>query len=226
MDDEKHTEAIAAAIGAAIGIPFGPAGSIAGAAVAPYLAALGEGLVQKIRARRLEDVHRPLLEAGVAPEELVRRIEEDERLWDYYRAAVDAAMRTASTRKRRALGLRLTQGVLGKDGFDPELELKIIRGVDAVEEHDLNVLQFISALPARSISDPGEDKPREMNAMHATLEELEARFGRDIVDIVVETLENAGLIDPAGLRMWSDPYIWATTRLGLKVLEAFEEAGG
>src|ERR671923_833410 len=224
MDKETHIDALAAAAGAALGLPLGPGGSVLGAVAAPYLAAIGSDLIQRILRRRLDDVHELMVESHVLPDALRDRIGHDEAFLDLYREVVEVAVRSASERKRRALGLLLVKGMLAQEGYDQELELATVRGIDATGEHDLVILEFLAGLPSRAVRNE-EGKEVQFTAGEGFFRELGKVKGREVLDFVIENLESAGLIDPTGLRKWGDPYVWSITSLGLAVYKAFRDAG-
>lgn len=195
----------------------------AGAATAPYITALGRHTLERIRGQRMEDVHRALADEGVTPEQLKQAVVGDERVIDLYEAAVLAALRSSSHRKRRTLGRALATGVLKEKGWAREYELRILRGIESVEEHDLLVLDHIAGQPEHEVIIPRAREPVRIDAGSAEYYEMKAAFDEEILDFVIENLENSGLVDSSGTHFAGAPYVWVVTRLGRAVLAAFHE---
>src|SRR5947208_3459904 len=115
---ETHAAAgvAATAWGAGGAVAGGARGAIAGATAGALTEYVTDPIVRRIQERRARDVHDALDDGGVTRKRFLAALEGDESVWDLYEAAMAAALRTSSERKRRALGQALARGVLNASG--------------------------------------------------------------------------------------------------------------
>jgi len=227
-DDANLREPIAATIdvvafmaAAATAVFFGPEVSIPAAAAAGLAPHVGKAVARYMRAR-VDDLHAGLIAGGVDLDQLADAIESDEKKMDLWRRVLRAGLESPWQEKRRALGRALAEGTLGDSGFDRDA--RVIKGLDAIEEWDYRVLEFVDRLPERR-SPEHQKAPADGNvARAASLEDLRGAFRDDVVDFVIENLENAGLLDNIGYQLWDSPPTWVPTRIADEVLRLVRSA--
>lgn len=224
--DEEPTIAIAvrtaieaafAAAPAMAGAIFGPEVGVGVAALAPAGAQIAE-TVSNILTSRALDVRAGAEDAGLDFGNLAETITSgDELAIELWRRVVRAGVDSPWQQKRRALGHALAEGTLGELGFDKELHLRIVQGIDAVEQWDVRVLNFIDRIEDDAVSGT--------RARIARIEDLRREFTDIVVDVVIENLESNGLVDNIGrgpgLRSVS---MWTPTRIGDEVLRIIRAA--
>ena len=173
---------------------------------------------QKRRAEQLGDAASELLD----PEELFRRIREDERLADMFEEAVAAAVASSSEDKIRLLGRALAAGALATDEAKIDAMQEMIRVASELEAVDIRALIFFGS--GSSTRDPDWDLKDQLQYDPAT-----AR-------IVVARLERLGLFGSESSGWVSFPEDkddhsvevdaeWVVTVAGERVLEVLGELG-
>lgn len=216
-------EASFAAAPSVVDLFFGPVAGIAAAAGSPVARNIAEALGARL-ASRVEDVREGAVAGGIDLDELAKAVEESEIVMDLWRRAVRAGIESPWERKRRALGRALAEGALGVLGFDKELHLRIVGGIEGVEQYDVRLLDYIDRLQERSVTN---ERGEELNlpAKAARIEDLEQEIAwRPALDIVVENLKTRGLIADVGWGYPGGVSSWVPTVLGLEVLRVIREA--
>jgi hypothetical protein len=238
-------EAAVAAAPTVVDLFFGPGAGIAAAGVSSLGPRVGDAVAARL-SRRVGDVADGARAAGIDFDALAEAIEKDELVMELWRRSLRAGIESPWQQKRRALGRAMAEGSLGELGFDKELHLRVIQGLEAVEEWDIKVLEYVDGLPERvvqfdassvvsasasSTSYTTLDQERggtegevKLNAKVVREEELLSVFIPDVVDFVVENLESAGLIDNVGLGTYNSISMWTPTRIGLEVLRLIRAA--
>jgi hypothetical protein len=208
--------------GAAAAGPRGALTSAAAALITPYIT---DPLLRRIHEARVADLLEPLEVAGVTPDRLRSTIEADESVWDLCQAATEAALHTASERKRRTLGHALARGVLSDAGWAREHELRVIQGISVVEASDLLVLDHMMNTPAHDVTAPRARQPTHLEAGSVEEGELKAAFDNDMLDIILENLTSTGLLWSPGIHIAGAVFSYKPTALGRAVWQAFKDAG-
>ena len=250
---ELRSQALASALGAAVGLPFGPAGGVVGAAVGPFFVPAAEQILTEIgldgRRRSGELIAAGCDASGLDPEEFLRRILSDEKLRLLAGTAIAAATRTAWEDKLPTLGRSLASGVLAADEAAIDTEQLIESAVAEMEAPHLCLLELLICWypspgggepePSRDVSDPTARPPGEF--WHAglrvwTTREIENARPRlrPVLLSLLGMLQRHGLavqeadtgtLGPLANRRGPAQPTWTPTELGALVYQRFLQAG-
>ena len=144
---ELGSQALAAALGAAAGLPFGPVGGLIGAAAGPSLVPAAEQILIELGLDGKRRSGAALASAcdvsGFPLEEILKRISSDERLRLLAGIVIASATRTAWDDKVKTLGGSLASGLLATDDAEVDREQLIIASISDIEAPQLCLLELL-----------------------------------------------------------------------------------
>lgn len=146
---DRNARALSAGVGALIGLPFGPVGSVAGAALGPLLEPYVSDIMYLIgqagRRRGAEALAEACEGTDLSVDETLSLIFADERYLLLAATAVFAAMRTTWEGKVPTLGRSLASGLLASDDAEVDTEQLIMLAVADIEAPHLALLDLLVA---------------------------------------------------------------------------------
>jgi hypothetical protein len=144
---ELGSQALAAALGAAAGLPFGPVSGIIGAAAGPALVPAAEQILTELgldgRRRSGAALAAACDVSGLPLEEILKRISSDEKLRLLAGIVIASATRTAWDDKVRTLGRSLASGLLATDDAEVDTEQLVIASISDIEAPQLCLLELL-----------------------------------------------------------------------------------
>lgn len=144
---DRHAQALAAGLGAVAGVPFGPVGSIVGAALGPLLVPVAEEIFREVgmdgRRRSGEALAATCEASGLSAEETMRRALSNEKSRLLSATAIVAATHTTWEDKVRTLGRSLASGLLAADDAEVDSEQLIMSAIADLEGPHLALLDLL-----------------------------------------------------------------------------------
>jgi hypothetical protein len=160
---DRHAQALAAGVGALAALPFGPFGSVVGAALGPLLVPVAGEIFRELgmdgRRRSGEALAATCEASGLSTEETVSRALSNEKSRLLSATAIVAAIHTTWEDKVRTLGRSLASGLLAADDAEVDSEQLIMSAIADLEGPHLALLDLlVSWHPPQSFGDIGPER--------------------------------------------------------------------